>query len=96
MTQIRGNQSILDKNTDAKTDSVNDMKIENFSQQTLKEGFVFSVSDFSEEEIDYICQKITPRKIRAHFRHNPDKFKKIFSGFRVASISDDSIISLES
>lgn len=30
MTQIRGNQSILDKNTDAKTDSVNDMKIENF------------------------------------------------------------------
>ncbi len=31
MTQIRGNQSILDKNTDAKTDSVNDMKIENFS-----------------------------------------------------------------
>ena len=96
MTRIRGNQSILDKNTDAKTDSVNDMKIENFSQQTLKEGFVFSVSDFSEEEIDYICQKITPRKIRAHFRHNPDKFNKIFSGFRVASISDDSIISLES
>ena len=94
MTQIRGNQSILDKNTDAKTDSVNDMKIENFSQQTLKEGFVFSVSDFSEEEIDYICQKITPRKIRAHFRHNPDKFNKIFSGFRVASISDDSIISI--
>lgn len=52
------------------------------------------MSDLSEEEIDYICQQITPHKIRSYFKRYPKEFNKIFPGFRVTHLSDESTIML--
>lgn len=62
--------------------------------QIRENDSVISMSDFSEEEIDYICQQITPCKIRAYFKRYPKEFNKIFPGFRVTHLSDESTIML--
>ena len=62
--------------------------------QIRENDSVISMSDFSEEEIDYICQQITPCKIRAYFKRYPKEFNKIFPGFRVTHLSDESTILL--
>ena len=55
---------------------------------------VLSISDLSEEEIDYICRQITPYRIRTYFKRYPKEFNKIFPGFRVTHLSDESTIML--
>lgn len=56
--------------------------------------FNTSLSELSEEEIDYICQQITPYKIRAYFKRYPKEFNKISPGFRVTHFSDENTIVL--
>lgn len=62
-------------------------------QMKEKDSF-FSIADLSEEEIDYICQQITPHKIRSYFKRNPKEFNKIFPGFRVTHLTDENTIML--
>lgn len=62
--------------------------------QMRENDSIFSISDFSEEEIDYICQQITPHKIRAYFKRYPKEFNKIFPGFRVTHLSDEKTVML--
>lgn len=59
-----------------------------------RENDLISISDLSEEEINYICQQITPNRIRAYFKRYPKEFNKIFPGFRVTHLSDDNTIML--
>ena len=58
--------------------------------QLRENDSVLSSSDLSEEEIDYICGQITPYRIRAYFKSYPKEFNKIFPGFRVTHLSDES------
>lgn len=60
----------------------------------IGENDLISISDLSEDEIDYICQQITPNRIRAYFKRYPKEFNKIFPGFRVTHLSDDNTIML--
>ena len=58
--------------------------------QLRENDSVLSISDLSEEEINYICRQITPYRIRAYFKRYPKEFNKIFPGFRVTHLSDES------
>ena len=78
MTQIRENDSIMDSK-------------ESFHHQ---DSAMISISDLSEDEIDYICQQITPNRIRTYFKRYPKEFNKIFPGFRVTHLSDESTVML--
>lgn len=55
--------------------------------QLRENDSVLSISDLSEEEINYICRQITPYRIRAYFKRYPKEFNKIFPGFRVTHLS---------
>ena len=69
------------------TKTGNNDNAENVSslQQTLRETGRILLNDLSEEEIEYICMKITPRKIRVYFQRHPQEFNKIRRGSRAAS-----------
>ena len=56
--------------------------------QMKENDSVFSIANLSEEEIDYICQQITPHRIRLYFKRNPKEFNKIFPGFRVTHLTE--------
>ncbi len=62
--------------------------------QMWENDSIISISELSEEEVDYICRQITPYRIRAYFKRYPKEFNKIFPGFRVTHLSDESIIML--
>lgn len=72
-------------------DTDNAQNINVMQQSSGQEGGI-SASGFSDKEIEYICQQITPRKIRAHFQQYPQEFAKIRPGIRAASLSDDMTI----
>ena len=52
------------------------------------------ISDLTNEEIEYICDHITPKEIRAYFQKNPKQFTKIRPGFRAGSLSDDDAVAI--
>lgn len=52
-----------------------------------------SLENFTEAEIQYICHRITPKKIRMYFQKNPKEFTAIYHGFRAGTLSDDDTVS---
>ena len=84
----------LKENEAAKTGNNDNAENVKSLQQTLRETGRILVNDFSEEEIEYICMKITPRKIRVYFQRHPQEFNKIRPGSRAASLSDDMTVML--
>ena len=84
----------LKKNEEAKTRNNDAAENVNSLQQILKGKGRILMDDFSEVEIEYICMKITPKKIRAYFQKYPKEFNKIRSGSRAASLSDDTTVML--
>lgn len=51
------------------------------------------LENFSEAEIQYICHRITPKRIRMYFQKNPKEFTAIYHGFRAGTLSDDDTVS---
>lgn len=94
MKQLEKSNYDLKGNEEAKTRNDDNVENVNSLQKTLEEKGKASVSDLSEEEIEYICMKITPKKIRAYFQQYPQEFSKIRSGIRAASLSDDMTVML--
>lgn len=50
-------------------------------------------STLTTQEIESICNIISPKAIRAYFTKNPNGFSKIQSGFRPNALSDEKIVS---
>ena len=94
MKQSEESNYNLKENEEAKIGNRDNAENVNSLQQTLKKKGRVLVDDFSEEEIEYICMKITPRKIRAYFQRHPQEFNKIRRGSRAASLSDDMTVML--
>ena len=84
----------LKENEAAKTGNNDNGENINSLQQNLRKTGRILVNDLSEEEIEYICMKITPRKIRVYFQRHPQEFNKIRPGSRAVSLSDDLTVML--
>lgn len=84
----------LKENEAAKTGNNDNAENVNSLQQNLRKTGRILVNDLSEEEIEYICMKIAPRKIRVCFQRHPQEFNKIRPGSRAASLSDDMMVML--
>lgn len=94
MKQLEESNYNLKENEEAKIGNRDNAENVNSLQQTLKKKGRVLVEDFSKEEIEYICMKITPRKIRAYFQRRPQEFNKIRRGSRASSLSDDMTVML--
>ncbi len=94
MKHIEKSDYNLKENEEEKTRNNDDAENVNSLQQTLKGKGRILVDDFSQEEIEYICMKITPKKIRAYFQKYPKEFNKVRPGSRAASLSDDTTVML--
>lgn len=84
----------LKENEETKIGNHDNTENVNSLQQTLKEKGRVLVDDFSEEEIEYICMKITPRKIRTYFQEHHQESQKILRVNRAASLTDKTTIML--
>lgn len=76
------------------TDEVVDASASNALSRILESTDKFPMPNLTDEEIEYICQQISPKVIRDYFQRYPKEFSKIRPGFRVASLSDDDTIAL--
>lgn len=94
MKQPEKSLNHLKENEAAKIGNNDNAENVNSLQQTLRETGRILVNDLSEKEIEYICMKITPRKIRVYFQRHPQEFNKIRPGSRAASLSDDMTVML--
>ena len=94
MKQSEESNYNLKENEEAKIGNRDNAENVNSLQQPLKKKGRVLVDDFSKEEIEYICMKITPRKIRAYFQRHPQEFNKIRRGSRATSLSDDMTVML--
>ena len=82
-----GNLLSMTKETEGITDST--------PMETMKVSAIkVPVSDLTDEEIEYICRRITPKEIRAYFQKNPKQFAKIRPGFRAETLLDEDTITL--
>ena len=95
MKQPEESNCNLKKNEEAKTRNNDAAENVNSLQQILKGKGRILMDDFSEEEIEYICMKITPKKIRAYFQKYPKEFNKIRSGSRAASFPGTALLQKE-
>ena len=77
MKQPEKSLNHLKENEAAKIGNNDNAENVNSLQQTLRETGRILVNDLSEKEIEYICMKITPRKIRVYFQRHPQEFNKI-------------------
>ncbi len=94
MRQMGKDGNTLEENKEETINNIDNNKSSECIQKALKEKNAICMSDLSEVEIKYICQQITPKKIRAYFQRYPQEFNKIRSGVRASSLSDDSTIML--
>ena len=94
MKQSEESINHLKENEAARTGSNDNAENINFLQQNLRKTGRILVNDLSEEEIEYICMKITPRKISSYFKRHPQEFNKIRRGSRATSLSDDMTVML--
>lgn len=52
------------------------------------------IENLTDEELTYICGLITEKEIKRYFQDNPQKFSKIYPGFRPNGISEKTAIKL--
>ncbi|MCI9487915.1 MAG: hypothetical protein HFI64_13335 [Lachnospiraceae bacterium] len=52
------------------------------------------VEKLTDEELTYICNLITGKEIKKYFQNNPQKFSKIYPGFRPNGISEKKAVRL--
>lgn len=54
---------------------------------------MYNISELSNDEIKYICERIRPQAVRYFLQKNPKEFNKIKPGFTVKKMTDDETLS---
>ena len=54
---------------------------------------MYNISELSNDEIKYICERMHFKDVRYYFQKNPKEFNKIKPGFTVKKMTDDETLS---